>query len=68
MHTDRALNRTKHKDAMPVAKAWKVVIEYQRLDLIKRLRAYDNRNHRGQYAQLCRETADFLELIGRHCK
>lgn len=60
---DRANRKT-----TKVEEAWKVVIEHRRADLIKRLRAYDNRNHRGKYALLCREAADFLELEARHHK
>lgn len=29
--------------------------------LLKRLREYDSRNHRGKYALICREAADYIE-------
>ena len=51
-----------------IEEAWKVVIEHLAADLIKRLRDYDSRNHRGQYALICREAADLIELMQRHCK
>jgi hypothetical protein len=53
---------------MNVAEAYRVAIEHLAPDLVKRLRSYDSRNHRGQYALLCREAADLIELMQRYCK
>ena len=52
------------KRSSKVSEAWRLVNEALRLALIERLRRYDSRNHRGQYAVLMHEAADFLDRIG----